>query len=265
MADYFDRLLARVAGSHAGPGAGSRDGIGTDAEPDGGGVPALVVARPRIPALFESGHGPSTQLLEEDDERMATGALRGPVADGAWPVARGGPPAVPARPVPVAGTGPAPGRPLPPGNPDPIGGPADHTGTRSVPSASLRSTGERSPGAAGHVPGGARPDAPVGIVVPGNAALASGTPAGPRGRRPTARPPAAPTVAPGVIAVPGLRARRQPPPAEQVVQVRIGRIEVTTRQPPPAAQPVRTTRRPPELSLERYLEGDRPGAGEVYP
>ncbi|MFD5750765.1 hypothetical protein [Streptomyces sp. NPDC127033] len=257
MSDYFDRLLARYTPVAAADGAGSGD-TGSP-----GGAAGVTRVRPRLPGPFERVEALRTAPPEPDapasliptapepafgtvelirHERevrtdrhtvVRTGAARAEEAAG-WPDPAAGP-------FPDTGAERPAVRPAP----RPAAGPRRGAADGSRPS--------RHPAEADAVP--APRDA--------RAAPASGAPGAPRaadtGR---ARPRDSDTTTARGAAQGGV-GRRAPRPAERVVHVQIGRLEVSAAPPPggprPAAdRPGPTGRRAPALTLDDYLaRGER--------
>ncbi|MGW7366349.1 hypothetical protein ACWGI8_23660 [Streptomyces sp. NPDC054841] len=233
MADYFDRLLARYTPVAAAGGAGG---------------PARV--RPRLPGPFERVEALRTAPPEPGEPAALIPSAPAPAFGPAEPVrherevrtdrltvvrtetARPGEPERPTAPTP-AGPSLRPAAHAAPG-PRPVSsdsGPA----SRRPASPAVADTPRQTPASA---PRAADP-APV---------AAAATPA---------RPRSADTAAARGPALNGV-GRRAPRPAERVVHVQIGRLEVSATPPPGANRPAaghpdHTGRRAPALALDDYL------------
>ncbi|MBB5122010.1 hypothetical protein GO002_26240 [Streptomyces eurocidicus] len=239
MPDFFDRLLARHAPTRA----------GTPAD-----VPRL---RPRLPGPFE----------RAGTTEPGTPGPPGEPAPAPPPARTSGTPPVPAPLRPAATTAAAPPRAAAPAREHPAASavrlvparpllvapplPPATTAPAESDRAPRRRLADARPGAVGRSAGPtARPPAPNAsrTAAPGSAAPPA----------PAVRP--RPPQRPAASAAPGDRRRRQP--AERVVHVSIGRLEVTAaerRQDPPApggrAGTGRGGRPEPVMTLDRYLGG----------
>ena len=233
MPDFFDRLVACSV-----PGA----------EP-----PDLVRARPRLPGPFERPAPAAAEPELEPDQGLGPAPASLPPVVGAPPPAaaalveqsaftrlvpqayRAGPPppGVPAAPVGLLVP------PAPPPRPSDPDGPRRDRGDAPASAAPPRLPADQP------LPRLVPPPSPGPLV--SAAAMAAPGPA------------PAPTEI-RVVPVPQPTGRREPRPPERTVQVRIGRIEVVAPQPePPRSRPGRAERRPPLLTLDRYLAGE-PGS-----
>ncbi|MEU6703544.1 hypothetical protein [Streptomyces wuyuanensis] len=228
MPDYFDRLLARHTAPAAPrvrprlPGPFERVEALRTAPPEAGEPAPLVPVAPMPPA------GPAGPVRHERETRTERHT-----------VVRTGPdrPRVPEPPA----AGPA-GRPEPPRT-----APATAPGQRPAPEAGLRAGRRGTPPAADGEPRRA----------PGSAEARATAPA----PRPAALVPARPRRADTPAGVRGTAqgglGRRAPRPAERVVHVQIGRLEVSAAPAPGAGRPAprsgRTERPGPALTLADYL------------
>lgn len=249
LPDYFDRLLARHAPA---PAAGPLPGLPADA-PDTG-RPARV--RPRLPGPFERIE--SLRAGDRDEPGTAPGLLTPPTAHPHLPgaeftrverevrtteretVVRDGPTA-PDAPDGSRDGGPRPAAPL------------------------LRPAGPLADRARPATAGTVRPRRPSGAP-PDDGTPSGRTPAPLTTPRATAAPAPAALLRPrddaaarGAAARKTAAGRRGGRPAEQVVHVHIGRLEVTAAGGPARKEPVdpgRAVRRGPALSLTDYLSRD---------
>ncbi|MER6996221.1 hypothetical protein [Streptomyces sp. NPDC000410] len=236
MPDHFDRLLARYAAP-------------ADAAP----APTVRRVRPRLPGPFERIEALRTAAPEPDEPAaLVPTATRGPASGPAELVRHEREVRTDRHTVVRTDAAARPGepeRPAPPAVAAPLLRPAAHAAARPPhPVAAFDSprtaAGPASP-AVGDVPRQGPGDAPpraTGQASPGQAA----GPVRPRGADTT----------PARGAARGGLGRRAPRPAERVVHVQIGRLEVSAAPPPGAGRtdrPDRTVRRAPALTLDDYL------------
>ncbi|MFE3598874.1 hypothetical protein [Streptomyces sp. NPDC059142] len=257
MSDYFDRLLARYTPVSAADGAGGGD---TGSR---GGAAGVTRVRPRLPGPFERVEALRTAPPEPD----APASL------------------IPTAPEPTFGTvelirherevrtdrhtvvrtGAARAE-DPAGWPDPAAGPFPDTGAErpALRPAPRPAAGPRRGAADGSRPSRHPAETDV-FPAPRDArtAPAPGAAGAPRAADPgRARPRDSDTTTARGAAQGGV-GRRAPRPAERVVHVQIGRLEVSAAPPPggprPAAdRPDPTGRRAPALTLDDYLaRGER--------
>lgn len=240
MPDYFDRLLARytpVAGADVTDGPGAR-----------------VRVRPRLSGPFERAEALRHGQPEQDEPAALI-----PSAPRAVPEVR------PVRPDreprterhTVVRTEQAPR----PGEPEQPVPPRSATPASPLPRPAATASPAGRPGAAQDARAARRgqpsaPDDPM----PGSATAAAPAPASAAPARAAALPVPRDIGSAGVRgAAIGSVGRRAPRPAERVVHVRIGRLEVSAAPPPgtnasPAGRPERPAGRPaPVLTLDDYL------------
>jgi hypothetical protein len=260
MPDFFDRLVARGIRPDGG-------GSGSAAAPTSGPerLAGMVVARPRIPGLFERPAPPAPEReLEAEAEVVAhaPGAVRPPAA----PLAAAPQHLTHAQLVqaPVAYRGAEPDRAERPPHPAPA--------AAQLPFALLPAAPQLAPPAAvapavrpaAQSPASAirpRPDREIGAADE-PAPLLPGTPvrtAQPQIPVATAR--RLPATAAAAVAATGRPPHALPPPARPTVRISIGRIEVRPSDPPRGHGPAKpaAVRPAPVLSLDRFLAG---GAGQ---
>ncbi|ORT60645.1 hypothetical protein [Streptomyces sp. CB03238] len=239
MPDYFDRLLARHTPLRA-------------AGPSGGGVARV---RPRLPGPFERLEALRTAPPEPDEPASLVPSAPGP-AFGPAELIRHEREVLRDRHTVVRTETAPPGdeperyaRAVAPG-PGPLlraaaqAGPVARPGAAEPPRAPRRAGASRGPD-------GAPPAAGPGAAGPAVA------PVPPAGAAAAARPREADTAA-ARGAGPGGLGRRGSRPAERVVHVQIGRLEVSAAPPPGAPRPGTgrpdpTGRRGPALTLDDYL------------
>ncbi|MFF0287933.1 hypothetical protein [Streptomyces sp. NPDC005262] len=233
MPDYFDRLLARYAPVHAVGGGAAR-------------------VRPRLPGPFERAEALRSGPPEPDEPAALIPSAPQPAFGPAESVRREREVRTDRETVVRTEAAAVPGVPERwAGQAAPVTGPllrpaaATPSATRSAASDAPRAARR---GAAAPVADAPRTPAAAVPRVADTAAPAASAPARPRG---------ADTAAARGAALNGV-GRRPPRPAERVVHVQIGRLEVSAAPPPGASRPAvghpdHTGRRAPALTLDDYL------------
>ncbi|MFD8192607.1 hypothetical protein [Streptomyces wuyuanensis] len=228
MPDYFDRLLARHT------------------------APAAPRVRPRLPGPFERVEALRTAPPEAGEPAPLVPVAAQPAAGPAGPVRRERETRTErhtaVRPGPERPRAPEPPAAGPVGRPEPPrAAPVAAQRQRPAPESGLRAGGRGTPTAADGVPPRA----------PGSAVARATAPAPRPAALVPARPRGADTPAGVRGATQGGLGRRAPRPAERVVHVQIGRLEVSAAPAPgggrPAPRPGRTERPGPALTLADYL------------
>ncbi|MEV7866249.1 hypothetical protein AB0P17_09145 [Streptomyces sp. NPDC088124] len=259
MSDYFDRLLARHTPVAAADGAGSGD---TPESGGSAGSAGVTRVRPRLPGPFERVEALRTAPPEPDAPASLIPAAPQP-AFGTVELVRHEREVRTDRHT-VVRTGAARADEAA-GWPDPAAGPFPDAGERpTVRPAPQPAAGPRKGADAGSHPSRHPAEADA-FPAPreARAAPATGAPGAPWAAAPgRARPRDSDTTTARGAAQGGV-GRRAPRPAERVVHVQIGRLEVSAAPPPggprPAAdRPGTTGRRAPALTLDDYLaRGER--------